>query len=707
MAATCEVPTAVQKYTDYDEETRRRLLCGDLSEETKLPRELLERFYEMWSSRSRPFFTDVDEAGLLSRGSLSEVVRNLGVHSEIICLSISRVIALEGPTVDFSGFVRGYAQLHARTLKEALPFAFKVFDLDDDGRLCPTEFQQMLTATLDFKKLDGAAVKRVLAAPPSQEGELGGLTSDQFRYFASLSAETILATCGFLLHVTAFYVPPMPLGPIAEEREEEAAAAAARAAKGPLGGGTKGGAADGAASVSAAAGGEGGGANAANPFEDEEFLSALESLRTTPEERAERQKTRGNEALRSKEPNALSHAVDRYTEGLDEHPRDQLLLATLLNNRAAAQLMLKNWGRALADSRAALEVPATAPGAGAPAVAAGATARGAPAAKRVGGVGGAEAAALATAAADRALGAAAALKASRRGASAALRLERLADARVLCEEGRQIALSTATLTAASSAAASVSAASIAAASATALSGGNTGGGGDGGGGGVAAAAPVAGADAAVGDAAVAAGASAAGEDVEVESLFRQLALKEGEVEAARLAALAKAEMEARLATALKRRGLSVADFTDESMRQQCVGAHSGAHTWYDAAADEVHWPVMFLYPETSMSDYIQDMSERGRLAEHFLEMFGAAAEHAPPWDHERKYAAAALQPYVCFEGGDGKPAVRPLDAEASLGPQLVALCRNEGYAVQGIPILHVVVRGSPFEKEFLRRDGRA
>ena len=44
----------------------------------------------------------------------------------------------------FATFVRGYANLNARTLKDALPFAFKVFDTDGDGfiSLAP-EFQKI------------------------------------------------------------------------------------------------------------------------------------------------------------------------------------------------------------------------------------------------------------------------------------------------------------------------------------------------------------------------------------------------------------------------------------------------------------------------------------------------------------------------------------------------------------------------------------
>ena len=41
-----------------------------------------------------------------------------------------------------------------------------------------------------------------------------------------------------------------------------------------------------------------------------------------------------------------------------------------------------------------------------------------------------------------------------------------------------------------------------------------------------------------------------------------------------------------------------------------------------------------------------------------------------------------------------------------LGPQLLAL-QSSGYAVPGIPIVQVVIKGSAYEKEFRQRTGRA
>lgn len=215
-----------EAYSGYDEKTAASYLCGDLAEETSLPRDLLLRFHQMWHSHERPFFTQVAEDDTLGVGELAEVVRSIGVKCEFVCASISRVIADGSTRITFAKFVRGYAALHSRTLKQALPFAFKVFDMDGDGVLGAEEFAQILEANLTLQELDPSAIKRVLAAPEAlrADGDDGPLklTLRQFRYFGSISSETILAACGFMLHVRDFYVPLAPFDEEDEELEKQA-----------------------------------------------------------------------------------------------------------------------------------------------------------------------------------------------------------------------------------------------------------------------------------------------------------------------------------------------------------------------------------------------------------------------------------------------------------------------------------------------------
>ena len=587
--------STLAKYVDLDEVARKNYVAGDLSDETKLPRELLVRLYEMWYAHQRPFFDKVTEDGVLSPKDLAEVVRGLGISDVLLCNSIAGAIC-DGQPVTFEVFVRGYAALHSRTLREALPFAFKVFDLDGDGVLGPTEFKLVLSANLKHQELDAASVNRVLAAGTTEAPE--GMTRDNFRYFASLTAETVLASCGFMLHVKDFYVPLTPLGTEEEERQEEEErrrkreGRARQAADASANGGA-------AAAEGEATGGEGAeeDEDSKNPFEDGDFLAALESLKTTPEERAMRRKEKGNDALKQGKI-GFEKAVEHYTKGLEERPNDAALEATLRSNRAAAHVMLKNWGFAYADATAALELAAL------------------PEAQQ--------------------------LKAARRAAKAALKLGKLPETREALERGR----------------AAVAAVAAAASSATAPDG-------------------------------------------ELEEIARELAEHEAEVERRRVAAEAEAQQKAALEAALSARGVRVSDFADEQLREQVVGASSGARVWYDAEEDALHWPCLVLYPEVGMSDFVQDVHELDALQPHLVEMFGAHGELAPDWDRERKYAPAQLKVYVSFPGEDDAERTVRLNAERPLFEQLRAL-QPQGYAVPGIPIVHVVVGGSAYEKEFRR-----
>ena len=574
----------------------RSLQVGDLAEETRLPRELLVRFDEMWRERQRPFFSRVGDDGLLPLEGLQEIVRSLKISSALLCDSVSRVVADGAAAITFESFVRGYAKLHARTLKEALPFAFAVFDLDGDGRLGQDEFKRVISANLEMQELDAAALNRVLATAAGKDA--AGVSYDAFRYFASLSSETILACCGFCLHCRDFYVPPVPLGTEAEEAEEEAAQRERLRVEREQEHGARGPAKVGEddARGEAVGGGEAS-VGDGEYFADSDFLAALEQLKTTPEERAERCKAAGNEAMKHGKSGAAK-AVESYTAGLDERPSDGALKGALFGNRAAAHVTLKNWGFALADATAALDTDA--------------------------------------------LPLASALKASRRGAMAALQLRKLDP----CDQMLKRA------------------------------------------------------EALTGEAGAAGDAEAAELRKISESLTK---LREEKARAAVEAAAAK-EREAEVTRAVRARELIVRDFQDERLREQCVGARSGARIWFDAELDELHWPVLFLYPEEAQSDFIQDIGESEALMPHLVEMFGMQAENAPPWDGRRRYKAPGLHVYVAYTE-DAKPGeaerevVSRLRVDEPFLPQLQRL-QPKGYAIPGVPVLHVLVGGSEYEERF-------
>ena len=116
------VAVAARSYDGLDEVTRVRYECGDLAEQTGLPLALVTRLHAMWTHHERPFFNGVADDGMMGTDELAEVVRALKIHSPLICASIARVIS-GGERVSFATFMRGYGWLHARTLRDALPFA--------------------------------------------------------------------------------------------------------------------------------------------------------------------------------------------------------------------------------------------------------------------------------------------------------------------------------------------------------------------------------------------------------------------------------------------------------------------------------------------------------------------------------------------------------------------------------------------------------
>jgi len=91
---------------------------------------------------------------------------------------------------------------------------------------------------------------------------------------------------------------------------------------------------------------------------DDPDMAALLALQeeTPPEERAEAFKDRGNESLRLGTPFHVRQASACYTQALEQGSSDVCANSTYLANRAQAQLLLKNWGRALADGRLALSL---------------------------------------------------------------------------------------------------------------------------------------------------------------------------------------------------------------------------------------------------------------------------------------------------------------------------------------------------------------
>ena len=59
----------------------------------------------------------------------------------------------------------------------------------------------------------------------------------------------------------------------------------------------------------------------------------------------------------------------------------------------------------------------------------------------------------------------------------------------------------------------------------------------------------------------------------------------------------------------------------------------------------VHWPVLFMYPESMQMDAIEDVTESDSLSAHLDVMFPPDAASAPEWDTQHEYRRDVLQLY--------------------------------------------------------------
>ena len=129
-------------------------------------------------------------------------------------------------------------------------------------------------------------------------------------------------------------------------------------------------------------------------------------------------------------------------------------------------------------------------------------------------------------------------------------------------------------------------------------------------------------------------------------------------------------------------------------------AAAGGEVFLDADG-LLHWPATFLYPEHQQTDFIKDFCEGHAFEDHLAFMFGP--KESLPWDRDHKYTAKNLSVYFETqpEGGPYKKTVL-----VKVDPRLTLLevMRDSRYTVVDLtPAFFVLVAGSPFEADFLKR----
>ncbi|XP_033736553.1 tetratricopeptide repeat protein 4-like [Pecten maximus] len=98
------------------------------------------------------------------------------------------------------------------------------------------------------------------------------------------------------------------------------------------------------------------------------------------------------------------------------------------------------------------------------------------------------------------------------------------------------------------------------------------------------------------------------------------------------------------------------------------------------ADNKLVWPVLFMYPEHTQTDYIEAFREDVRFIDHIENMFGPHLEPAP-WDTDKKYKQDSIQVY--FEDKE-KETLYAVDSNATLHQALSQIINFQG---EGFEIL--------------------
>lgn len=111
-----------------------------------------------------------------------------------------------------------------------------------------------------------------------------------------------------------------------------------------------------------------------------------------------------------------------------------------------------------------------------------------------------------------------------------------------------------------------------------------------------------------------------------------------------------------------------------------------------SGADELVWPVLLLYPEYKITEFIQHCAESSVLKDHLVQMFATP----PEWDKDQTYKLEDLNLY--YEGTK-KFTLFKVD----INKTLLEIMKEDYFELRaGTPSFIVLVKDSKVEKSFLR-----
>ncbi len=133
---------------------------------------------------------------------------------------------------------------------------------------------------------------------------------------------------------------------------------------------------------------------------------------------------------------------------------------------------------------------------------------------------------------------------------------------------------------------------------------------------------------------------------------------------------------------------------------QLASSKYDAESYYDAANFELHWPVLILYPQYEMSDFVRDWNESSTLEEIFCTIYPSINEGSspdsdsmyPPWDKEKKFYLENL--VVSIEKSDGSTV-----EITSWKDSLRTILSKYVDIVDKLPVLHVSTKSRSRSEE--------
>eukprot|EP00123_Amoebidium_parasiticum_P000994 comp11956_c0_seq1/m.6639 comp11956_c0_seq1/g.6639 ORF comp11956_c0_seq1/g.6639 comp11956_c0_seq1/m.6639 type:complete len:402 (-) comp11956_c0_seq1:75-1280(-) len=110
----------------------------------------------------------------------------------------------------------------------------------------------------------------------------------------------------------------------------------------------------------------------------------------------------------------------------------------------------------------------------------------------------------------------------------------------------------------------------------------------------------------------------------------------------------------------------------------------------------IHWPVFFLYPEYSQSDFIAAFAENITMEDMLVEVFGST----PAWDRKGQYRPENIDVY--FDYTDEKN--ESILVKVKLDTPLVNILRHKRFVVRGgIPQFYMISKDSPYRSLYFSR----